>query len=213
MTARHLLARLLLAVYPSAWRREYGEELMDILALRAMTLAVVSDVLSSALRQRLRTSRPSTILGLASLSLILGRFVLSPMNYGKKWTALLQPVATTFPPVAITFVTAEVYVLCMVACGCWTQLRSPAGPLKQSGAAAMRMSLIAGVPITVVAVLMLVGVVDLTFMGAQPIKPLPWVMLLSPVLRLPEAWIWGVVGGLLGRWFLRSQQSGLVIPG
>jgi hypothetical protein len=190
-----LAARWLVALYPKEWRREYGLELMDLIGSRPVTLRVAADVMWSALRERLRASYPSAVLGVATLLLILGGFVLA----GRQWTALLQPAMTTFPPAMLTFLRAEVYVLRMIACGCWTYLRYGAS-LTRSGTAAMKMSLIAGVPIVICALLMMLGVVDLTFGEPQRVRPLPWVMMLSPVLRLPEAWIWGIAGGLLGRW-------------
>jgi len=213
MITRPFLARVLVAFYPLVWRREYGPELTEILVRRAITFSVIANVIGSALWQRGRTVRPSTVLGLVSMSVVLGRFMLTPTALGPHWTTLLQPVATTFPPVAIMFVTADVYVLCMVGCGCWTYLRD-AGPLRASAIAAMRMSLIAGVPIMVYSLmLMFGGAVDLMFIGSQRVGPLPWLMLISPVLRLPEGWIWGIVGGLLGRWLTRSRQPAVALRG
>jgi hypothetical protein len=207
MRRRHAIARLLVALYPPAWRREYGPELIDILVSRAIAPSVFVDVVRNGLWQRGRASHPSTILGLASVALIVGGFMMAPSVHGRQWTALLQPVVTTFPPTTIRFIVAEIYVLSMVACGCWSYLRDR-GPLNRSGTAAMRMSLIAGLPIAICALLMLSGVMDRMFLAPQRVRPLPWLMLISPLLRLPEAWIWGAVGGLLGRWLSRGSQPG-----
>jgi hypothetical protein len=106
----------------------------------------------------------------------------------------------------MTFVTAEIYAFGLIACGCWTQRRY-AGPLRQSGGAAMRMSLIAGLPIVVCALLIMLGVIDLTFTPSDRVRPLPGAMLISPLLRLPEAWIWGMAGGLCGRWLARPRDA------
>lgn len=205
MRSRLVIARSLVALYPREWRREYGPELTDILASRPMTSGVAADVVRSGLWQRVRANQPATILGLASVSLILGGFVFTPTNDGRQWTALLQPVATSFPPLAQTFLRAQLYVLALVACGCWTHLRY-AGSLNRSAAAAMKMSLIAGLPIMTCALLMMLGIVDATFLQSQRLRPLPWLMMMSPLLRLPESWIWGAIGGLLGRWLSRSSQ-------
>jgi hypothetical protein len=206
MRGRYAIARLLVAFYPSAWRREYGPELIDVLTSRTIAPHIVIDVVRNGLWQRTRASKPSTIFGLASVVLIVFGFVMAPANDGRQWTALLQPVATTFRPATMRFVLAEIYVLGMVACGCWTYMRDR-GPLHRSGTAAMRMSLIAGLPILICALLMLLGFVDLMFLAPQRVRPLPWAMLISPFLRLPEALIWGVVGGLLGRWLSRGSRE------
>ena len=205
MRRRHLLARFLVAFYPSAWRREYGLELIGLLVSQAITPSVIVDVVWNGLWQRGRASQPSTILGLASVALIVGGFVMAPSTDGRQWTTLLQPAVTTFPPTTIKFIFAEIYALTLVACGCWTSLRHR-GLLNRSGTAAMRMSLIAGLPITVCALLMLSGFADLMSLAPPRIRPLPWLMLISPFLRLPEAWIWGAVGGLLGRWLSRGSR-------
>jgi hypothetical protein len=212
MTRRQVAARMLVSIYPAAWRREYGPELLDILGSRPITARIIVDVAWNGSWQRARGSQPWTVLGLMSAALILAGFVMTPSAYGRQWTALLQPVATTFPPATITFVIAEIYVLCMVACGCWTYLRRP-DTLNRCGIAAMKMSLVAGLPIMICALLMLAGLADLTALAPQRIRPLPWVMLLSPVLRLPEAWIWGAVGGLLGRWLSRGSDRLAELPG
>jgi hypothetical protein len=36
--------------YPSAWRREYGPELMDILFSRPLTAGIITNVLANGLR-------------------------------------------------------------------------------------------------------------------------------------------------------------------
>lgn len=211
MISRGAAARLLVASYPSVWRREYGLELADILTSRAITPAIAVDVVWNGCWQRARFSKPSTILGLASVVLILVFFVMMP-GAGRQWTALLQPVATSFRPMTMRFVLAEIYVLGMVACGCWTYLRDR-GPLMRSGTAAMRMSLVAGLPIVICALLMLSGFMDLLFPTPQRVRPLPWLMLVSPLLRLPEACVWGLVGGWLGRWLSRGSRVVTTVTG
>ena len=48
------IIRLLLRVYPQAWRSEYGEELSTILAGRSFTPSIIGDVFVSGIWQRLR---------------------------------------------------------------------------------------------------------------------------------------------------------------
>src|SRR4030095_14579826 len=92
---------------------------------------------------------------------------------------------------------------------------------KQSPArAAMHASVIASIPLALIGLLMLTGLLahaELVpgqkiemlnvraiaypfYKGIQQIPaPAPLTLLLSPLLRLPGAWLWGTVGGSLGR--------------
>ena len=136
MTKDWLIAALL-RIYPAAWRREYGEELTAILLDRPLGPRVMADVGWNGLWQRGRAAEPSTILGLVSMFATLAGLVVSGV--------VLRPSSMTFPTVRVTLLTAEFYVLLIVGCGCWTYLRH-GDKVTRSGVAAMRMSLIAGIP-------------------------------------------------------------------
>jgi hypothetical protein len=58
------MIRLLLRLYPAAWRAEYGEELAQIVASKSLTAGVLFNVLWSGLRERLRQSDPGIFFGL-----------------------------------------------------------------------------------------------------------------------------------------------------
>jgi hypothetical protein len=47
-------ARVLLRLYPRAWRERYGDELLELVAETGLTWFVVVDVILSACAQRLR---------------------------------------------------------------------------------------------------------------------------------------------------------------
>lgn len=206
MIARHAVASVLLRVYPYPWRMEYGAELTDLLAARPLTTLVIANVIWSGLRQRVRAAEPSMLLGLASMLVILGGYVLTPSRYDETWTALVRPASTTLPTFSVTFMASEVYALLLLGCGYWTHLRFGATS-NQSGVAGMRMSLISGIPVMVGGFLLAVGVVDVTFSGAAPhVAPRPVAMMSSTLFRLPEAWFWGALGGQLSRWIARSRQ-------
>lgn len=49
-----MMRKILLRLYPAAWRKEYGEEFADLLASNRLTFGAVANVLWSAARQRLR---------------------------------------------------------------------------------------------------------------------------------------------------------------
>jgi len=106
-------------------------------------------------------------------------------------------------------------MLVMAGLGFWTASRGNHWP----GRAAIRASIIASIPLVVVGVLMWAGILSFVELspGQSPIStdggvvyafykgqqqipgPAPLVMVLSPLLRLPGAWLWGSVGGWLGR--------------
>jgi hypothetical protein len=54
MNAKARLVRILLRMYPSAWLREYGDELEGMLLAEAFSLAVLLDAVLAAARQRVR---------------------------------------------------------------------------------------------------------------------------------------------------------------
>jgi hypothetical protein len=226
MNARELVANALLRLYPRSWRNEYGGELTEILLLRPLTARAVCDVAWNGSKERARASRPSTILGLASMLVIVAGFILTPTQYGHQGTALLRPSSMTFPTVTVTFLTSEVYVLLLLICGGWTRQRY-GGTAHQSGLAAMRMTLIASIPIIFGALLIAAGIVDMTFLepglpgttvagvaspaaAVQAFRPHPLAMMVAPIARLPESWIWGAIGGWLGRRLCRARPTATV---
>jgi hypothetical protein len=208
MTKDWLVATLL-HLYPAAWRREYGVELTSILLERPLGPRVVADVAWNGLRQRARAAEPSTILGLASTLLMLTGFVVPGGSYSGVGRTLLEPSWRLFPTVNVTFMASEAYALLLVACGCWSYLRH-GGKVTRSGLAAMRMSVIAGIPIMLLAVLVMSGFLDvrlLDALGAATIRPSALSILIAPLTRVPEAWIWGSIGGFVGKCIARRRRS------
>ena len=199
MTRDWMVATLLL-LYPAAWRRDYGEELAGVLLERPLSPRVIADVVSSGLGLRARAAEPSTILGVASMLIILGAFVLA----GDDTTAVLRPSAMTLPAVTVRFLDSDIYAFLLIGCGYWTYLRHR-GTAKRSGVAAMKMSLIAGMPIMAGALLMTAAVLDLRVPGAPVHPPSAWDILVAPLSRLPGSWPWGSVGGQVGKWMVRRQ--------
>ena len=97
------------------------------------------------------------------------------------------------------------FVFLLVVCGCWTHLRH-GGTARRAGLAAMRMGLIAGIPIVLAGGLVMSGVLELTLLGGLPPPP-PWAIVIAPLARLPEFWIWGAVGGQLGKRIARHKAA------
>jgi hypothetical protein len=206
MIRKPRIVAALLRLYPAAWRAEYGPELEGILLARPLGPRVIVDVLWNGLRQRARASEPSTILGLASMLVVLAVFILGGGAYGRGSDALLLSTWKILPTVAVTFLAAGVFALLQVACGCWTHLRHR-GTVHQSGLSAMKTSLITGIPVVLAGLLMVLGMVDVRFPGTTLPPPSPVLVLIAPLARLPDAWIWGALGGLLGRRFTSLRQS------
>jgi hypothetical protein len=209
MTLKQWIVTALLRLYPAAWRSEYGPELTGILLARPLGPRVIGDVLWSGFRRRGQAAEPSTILGLAAMLVVLSGFVLTGGAYGRTWMMLPQSSSRTFPPE--TALASGFFVFLLTACGCWTHLRH-GGKARRAGMAAMRMGFIAGLPIMLAAVLMMFGLFDLRFVGSRLPPPAPWEVLISPLARLPEFWIWGALGGLLGKRIARERQRAAIRP-
>jgi len=236
---KNFIVKTLLHLYPASWRREYGPELMDMLAGRPLTVGIVADVLQNGLRQRLRAAEPSTLVGLAMLLIVtvgFGSNIAAPTPDGDESILLRQHLLGS-----------NLYILLLIGCGVWTHLRH-GGELSQSGRAAVKISLLAGIPLMLSGILMLFGILGVAVIGAgetastfhqhgftytyysaqnycwlrvsdpaahplaQAIQfamcpPSPLGIFISPLLMLPASWLWGVVGGSLGRWIARGQRT------
>jgi hypothetical protein len=230
MTAKEWIIAAVLRVYPAAWRREYGPEFMHLLGARPLSARVVGDVLQNALRQRLRSAEPSTLMGLAVMLALVFELIwniAAPRPYGAS-PGVVKESSMTLPAVIMPALESEYYVLLLIACGCWTYLRRP-GNSSHCGIAAMKVSFIAGIPVMIAGVLMLSRVLGIlvvgpgdptttfhehgfayTYYNAQHQRPGAIHVLLAPVFRLPLSWIWGLVGGGVGRWFMRSRSRQVV---
>lgn len=223
----------LLRLYPKAWRAEYGDELADILRSRPLTATVCADVMRSALWQHLRVVDASTYVGVGLMLVILaaiGANIADPLPYA--WSpgqslhnkpTLPEHIYLLQRPLHSNF-----YVVVLAVLGFWTAVRGNDGP----GRAAIRASSIASIPLVAIGVLMFSGVlhyVELlpgqapvpfdergilyTFYKGQQQMPgsAPLLYVLSPLLRLPGAWLWGSIGGWLGRqltnWWRRPVSA------
>jgi len=205
MSTKPALVGALLRLYPAAWRREYGDELTDILLSRPLTAGAIADLLWNAGVQRVRAAAPSTILGVAGMLVVLAGFVIDPTRNGLGWTALLRPTSMTFPTIVVTFLTSEVYTILLWVCGYWTLRRYRVTPAR-AGVAAMRMSLIAGSPVVLAGLLLGLGAIDLTFSGL-PSQPSPLAVIAAPLARLPENWLFGWMGAWVACRFGRVKKS------
>jgi hypothetical protein len=202
----------LLYLYPKAWRAEYGDELRTMLLARPLTAAIVVDIARSAMWQRLRVVLPPTWVGIGLMLVTIwaiASMMVAPPPYVR--SVLSERIELVQKPLQ-----SEFYVLVLFAIGFWTAVAGKQSPAR----AAMRASMIASIPLALIGLLMLTGLLPHTelvpgqkiamlnargivypfYKGLQQIPaPAPLTLLLSPLLRLPGAWLWGTVGGSLGR--------------
>jgi hypothetical protein len=212
---------VLLRVYPASWRAEYGLELAELLHVRPLRLRIVGNVVWNGMRQRLRTADASTVFGLAMMLVVLVEFawnIVSPLPHDFSWTVLLRDSSITFPRVIVTLFRSELYAWLLILIGCFTHVRH-GGAIAQSGKAAVKASFLAGLPIMAAGVLMLFGILRVITLGPADMptsfqqhgfaytyydalhqSPGSLDILIAPLAALPQCWIWGLVGGGLGRW-------------
>ena len=205
MTFRQRLARALVNLYPADWRREYGDELFDLLAARPLTWLVAADVLWNGARLRIRFAEPSTMLGFASMLVVLAGFVIPPFRYSSSVTDVLRPSHMTFPSIVVTFMVSQVYIVLLMMCGWLTARRHPC-EANRGGLAAMRMSLIAGAPVLIAGLLLAIGAIGVTVTGMGGIHPHPIDVIAAPLARLPEAFLYGSIGAWTRRHSMRTKK-------
>lgn len=207
MTSPDRIIAVLLRLYPQDWRRQYADEMRDLLQQRPLTIAVAVDVLRAAAWQRLRSLTPGTVLGFGCAALFIAGIAFTPTADGSSaGMALIRPSHMTFPTMKVTFFESEFFAVVLMACGYWTQLRRGRG----AGRAAAWMTIVAGLPISAIGVLMLFGIATVPMTAAglanHPITPYALNMVIAPLLRAPESAIWGFVGGSIGRWFSSRRR-------
>ncbi len=220
MSLRNVIVRLLLRIYPKAWRDEYGQELENLLLARALSVAIVVDVLVSGAGERVRGTGVAVLSGLAMLALMT--VAVAANMAGFDGVTVLQASEKTLPTVIVKPFGSELYVLGRAACGWWTVARR-GGTVARAGAAAARVTAFAGVPVMVVGALLWLGLLELgaaapgaalpqsdsalrfVFSGAALNPPSPLAVIVAPLFALPLSWLWGVVGGQLARWTRRGD--------
>ena len=224
MSIKHRLITVLLGIYPAQWRREYGGELRDLLLTEPLGPGTIGDVVWNAVRERLRSLELATVFGLVAMAAILTTLswnIVAPQPYGTGWTTLLEPSDMTFPTIRIRPLVSELYALFLMACGCSMHLRHGTTPAR-SGMSAMKVCFLAGLPIMTAGVLMLLGIMHAIVLGPGDIPttfrehgfalsyyselrqpPGSLAVVLAPLARLGESWVWGAVGGSLGRTIAR----------
>ncbi len=223
------LVSVLMRLYPKAWRKQYGAELADMLQARPLTARVCSDIVLSALWQRVRAVEAATFVGLGLMLVTSAAIAWNivgapPYAWSPGQSLSEQPMLSERIELLQRPLRSEFYVLVLAGIGFWTAWRGNRSP----GWAAVRVSTIASLPLVLIGLLMLFGVLDFIelypgqtpapfdqrgisytfYKGLQQIPgPAPIVLLLSPLLRLPGAWMWGSIGGWIGRKMFGSRRQ------
>jgi hypothetical protein len=199
----------LLRLYPARWREEYGPELSEILLTRPLNARTIFDVAFSGVRERVRNPQPATIIGLAGTLLVTNAIITNitdPASAG----ALLADSTKTLPTIVVSPMESDWYALFLILWGCWTALRTN-GTASASGRTGARISFIASTPIFVAGALMMFGVLPATTHDVHHaashgfafnyvgLRYTAWGVAVAPIFELPKCWMYGTVGGLLGR--------------
>ena len=153
-------------------------------------------MLGAGLRQRIRAAEPATVLGVATVAVLLSQLALTAAGYRTPATAMLRPTDMTFPTVAASFMVSLVYPWLLIGCGWWTAYRHSSYSAKRCGTATMRMSLIGGIPVLVAGVLLAADAITATpgRHGRRVSAPMSLAVIVAPLARLPEAWLYGLDG-------------------
>jgi hypothetical protein len=211
----------LLRVYPKAWRAEYGAEFSEMLRARPLTAAIVFDVARSAMWQRFRAVQAPTWVGLGLMLAMSGAIAANivdppPYVWAPGQSISDQPELADQVKLVQRPMRSELFVLVMAGIGFWSAWRGKPQPAR----VAIRVWLIASIPSAVIGVLMVTGFLGYIELlpGQTPLPfderglvyvvykaplgipaPAPVAFLLSPLLRLPGACLWTIVGSSLGR--------------
>src|SRR5262249_34858331 len=163
MTPKERVIAFLVRLYPAAWRREYGAELADVLSRRPLSARTIVDVAWNACSQRLRHAAPATYAGVIAMWLVAaGVFsnVLLPVSAGHGLSLVVKDSSKTLPTVVVAPLASDLYVIVLIACGCWTYLRRDRSN-RACGGSAIRLTFIAGFPVVLLGTLIQVGLIHL----------------------------------------------------
>lgn len=222
------LVAVLMRLYPKAWRNEYGAELAEMLWARPLTARVFGDVVVSAMSQRMRGIQAPTWVGVGLMLVMSGAIAANivdppPYVWAPGQSVAEQPELADQVKLVQRPMRSGLFVLVMFGIGFWSALRGNARPAR----AAIRVWLIASIPLAAIGVLMVTGVLSYIELlpGQTPVPfdarglvyvvykaPLgipaspPIAFLLSPLLRLPGACLWSIVGCSLGKKLARWRQ-------
>ncbi len=228
MTDRIIAA--LLYLYPPRWRHEYGDEVADLLRQRPLTPGIAAEVAWRGVCQRWHDGGPVLAIGFLLLpwgSALIVQNLLYPRSYTVAcgW-GLLHDTRYLFPSVEMAPGGANFFGFVLVSCGFITRLRERV-PLWRSGVAATQLAAVAGLPVLILGALLLTGIVDfrvitpatartafvahgLTYTFCSDVGHVPSILtiLITPLARLPQAFVFGLFGGSVASVFRDRHAKG-----
>jgi hypothetical protein len=210
MSARSTVVRILLHAYPAAWRREYGAELEDVLLRRGIGPLVVVDVIAGGFTQRIRFADAAAWLGLGLLVAVSADLlwnVTAAQNTAQGLLAVVSRSSKTLPTIVVSPLMSDSYAQFLVLYGMCMQFNQRRS-LPDCGRATAKITFMAGLPVIAIGILMGIGALDLavpTQTEGSPPWLTPWAVTTAPLFRLPAAWVFGAVGGQIGRWVARVR--------
>jgi hypothetical protein len=219
------LIAALLRLYPAAWRREYGPELRGVLEDRPLQPGTIPNVVWGGLRQRLHQTEPWVVMGLALMVVavvILAGYIVAPPPY----TPGTEHPHPTWPG-------SFIGIVVLMGCGCWTVLRH-GGTLPGAGLQTMKMGLLGSAPVFVVALLTWTGVLGVIVVGPGDAPTTfaehgfaitaygedgvpafiytPLGAVLMQLAGLVDCWIFGAIGGAVGRAVRHRPLPSIPVP-
>jgi hypothetical protein len=211
----------LLYLYPPRWRHEYGDELQDLLRQRPLRVGSVVDVAWRGVCQRWHEGGPVLAIGLFMVPWVAGLVannIFGPHGYVVACThGMLHDSRISFPSVLAEPGGAEFFAFVLTACGLIVRLRERV-PRWRSGVAATQLAAVAGAPVLILGLLLIAGIVDLrvitpaggaattahgwtyTYCTSEGRIPAPLAVFAAPLLRLPQAFLYGLFGGWIASW-------------
>lgn len=203
----------LVGLYPARWKQEYGKEFADVLTRRPLGMAVILNVIWNGFGQQLRCGEPWLIVGVPRLVLLLALIL---------WN-VLYPLPYRTASLGLTWQPAVIGNLLLFGTGYWTVMRDPVNG--HGGRAAMKSTLFATWPFSVVALLYGLGILRIINLGPGDIpttfhehgfaftlydharRPAaPAGLFVLPLLGVLEAGPLGWLGGLAARGQLRFRR-------
>jgi hypothetical protein len=205
----HIVAALV-GLYPARWKREYGEELRDVLLRRRLDAATAADAIWNAVRQQLRLGEPWVLTGIPLLALNLTGIVRNILYAGAYQYDTFDGNRPHLIP--------SLGLLLPLAIGYWTVARDPISEHRRAGRAAMKNILLVYWPFFVIGALYGLGVLRVIVLGpGDPAtsfhehgfaytvydhtrQHVAWTYLFAlPLIQLPLCGGLGVLGGLAAR--------------